>query len=62
MASRKYLVFKNTMTGDIFLSDEFIMEDNVIFLGTSFSGFSKLSVGTVAPSNPSVGDLWVDTN
>jgi len=26
------------------------------------SGFSKMSVGTVAPSSPSVGDLWVDTN
>lgn len=26
------------------------------------SGFSKISVGTVAPSSPSVGDLWVDTN
>ena len=22
----------------------------------------RLSVGTVAPSNPSIGDLWVDTN
>jgi len=22
----------------------------------------RLSVGTVAPTNPSVGDLWVDTN
>lgn len=26
------------------------------------SGFSKISVGTVAPSSPAVGDLWVDTN
>lgn len=26
------------------------------------SGFSKISVGTTAPSSPSVGDLWVDTN
>ena len=22
----------------------------------------KITVGTVAPSSPSVGDLWVDTN
>lgn len=22
----------------------------------------KISVGTTAPSNPSVGDIWVDTN
>jgi len=26
------------------------------------SGFAKMTVGTVAPSSPSVGDLWVDTN
>lgn len=26
------------------------------------SGFAKLSVGSSAPSNPAVGDLWVDTN
>lgn len=26
------------------------------------SGFAKMSVGTAAPTSPSVGDLWVDTN
>jgi hypothetical protein len=26
------------------------------------SGFAKMTVGTTAPSSPSVGDLWVDTN
>lgn len=26
------------------------------------SGFAKMTVGTSAPSSPSVGDLWVDTN
>lgn len=26
------------------------------------AGFAKISVGTVAPATPSVGDLWVDTN
>jgi hypothetical protein len=26
------------------------------------SGFSKITVGTTAPSSPAVGDLWVDTN
>ena len=26
------------------------------------SGFAKMTVGTAAPSSPSVGDLWVDTN
>lgn len=26
------------------------------------SGFSKMTVGTTAPTSPSVGDLWVDTN
>ena len=32
-------------------------------LNTSqFSGLAKISVGTVAPTSPSVGDLWVDTN
>jgi hypothetical protein len=29
---------------------------------TSFSGLTKISVGTDTPSNPQVGDLWVDTN
>ncbi len=26
------------------------------------SGFAKITVGTVAPSSPAVGDLWIDTN
>jgi len=26
------------------------------------AGLTKITVGTVAPANPSVGDLWVDTN
>jgi hypothetical protein len=26
------------------------------------TGFAAISVGTVAPSSPAVGDLWVDTN
>ncbi len=25
-------------------------------------GVAKITVGTTAPANPSVGDLWVDTN
>lgn len=29
---------------------------------TQFNGFSRITVGTTAPSSPSVGDLWVDTN
>ena len=29
---------------------------------TAFSGLTKISVGAVAPTSPSVGDLWVDTN
>lgn len=29
---------------------------------TQFSGLSKITVGTSAPSSPAVGDLWVDTN
>lgn len=29
---------------------------------TSFSGFTKITVGTVAPSSPGVNDLWIDTN
>lgn len=29
---------------------------------SSFSGFAKITVGTVAPSSPGVNDLWVDTN
>jgi len=28
---------------------------------TAFSGFSKITVGTVAPSAPSANDIWVDT-
>lgn len=27
-----------------------------------YSGLSKITVGTVAPSSPSVGDVWIDTN
>ena len=27
-----------------------------------FSGFNKITVGTVQPSSPSLGDLWIDTN
>jgi hypothetical protein len=26
------------------------------------AGFAKMTVGTVAPTSPAVGDLWVDTN
>lgn len=26
------------------------------------AGFAKMTVGTVAPTSPSIGDLWVDTN
>lgn len=29
---------------------------------TSFSGLTKITVGTIQPSNPSIGDLWIDTN
>jgi hypothetical protein len=29
---------------------------------TSFSGLAKITVGTVAPGSPGVGDLFVDTN
>jgi len=28
----------------------------------AFSGLSKITVGTTAPSSPAVGDLWFDTN
>jgi hypothetical protein len=28
---------------------------------TTFSGMTKLSVGTTAPTSPATGDLWVDT-
>lgn len=33
---------------------------NGLLPNSSFSGLGKISVGTTAPSNPSVGDLWVD--
>lgn len=26
------------------------------------TGFAKITVGTVAPSSPAVGDIWIDTN
>lgn len=29
---------------------------------TILSGTSKITVGTSQPSNPAVGDLWIDTN
>jgi hypothetical protein len=28
----------------------------------AFSGTAKISVGTSAPSSPSIGDIWIDTN
>jgi hypothetical protein len=28
----------------------------------SASGFAAMTVGTVAPSTPAVGDIWIDTN
>jgi len=31
-------------------------------LHPQFVGFVKITVGTVQPTNPSEGDLWVDTN
>lgn len=27
-----------------------------------FDGVAKISVGTVAPTSPNTGDLWIDTN
>lgn len=27
-----------------------------------FTGLANITVGTVAPGSPSVGDLWIDTN
>jgi hypothetical protein len=29
---------------------------------TAFSGLTKITVGSTPPSNPSVGDLYIDTN
>jgi len=29
---------------------------------TQFDGLAKITVGTTAPSSPSTGDLWIDTN
>ena len=29
---------------------------------SAFSGLAKISVGTVQPSTPATGDLWIDTN
>lgn len=26
------------------------------------SGFTKITVGTTAPTSPAVGDVWIDTN
>lgn len=30
--------------------------------GSRWRATSAISVGTTAPANPAVGDLWVDTN
>lgn len=27
----------------------------------AFDGFSKITVGTIEPISPEVGDLWIDT-
>jgi len=29
---------------------------------TAFSGLAKITVGTIAPTNPNLGDLWIDTS
>ena len=29
---------------------------------TAFSGLAKITVGTTAPTNPTIGDLYIDTN
>jgi hypothetical protein len=42
------------------------MSDNQDLSGkmdvTAFSGLAKITVGITAPSTPSAGDLWIDTN
>lgn len=31
-------------------------------LHPNFEGFNKITVGPTQPSNPSEGDIWIDTN
>lgn len=62
MNSKKYHIFKDTFVGDLFLGDDFSVEQDTIFFGKKFSGFSTITVGTVQPASPEVGDLWIDTN
>jgi hypothetical protein len=42
------------------------MSDNQDLSGkmdvTAFSGLAKITVGLIPPSNPSIGDLFIDTN
>lgn len=42
-------------------------QDNLVFKDKNTSikilkDLTKIVVGTIPPSNPSVGDLWIDTN
>jgi|WetSurMetagenome_2_1015567.scaffolds.fasta_scaffold06367_3 hypothetical protein len=36
--------------------------ENGLMYKSAFSGLNKITVGTSAPSSPSTGDLWLDTN
>jgi hypothetical protein len=44
-------MYFNTTSNTLFISD-----------GTIWMTHVEITVGTTAPSNPAVGDLWVDTN
>ena len=37
-------------------------EEDILATGIEGDGINKITVGTTEPTNPSVGDLWIDTN
>ncbi len=39
-----------------------LLPDTTKLNATALSGLTKITVGTTEPTNPSVGDLWIDTN
>ena len=64
--TRRKINFIGGTNVNITATDDATNEKVDVTLGLSgvpqASGFSNITVGTVAPTSPSVGDIWVDTN
>lgn len=54
--------FMETDTGKLFKVVAGAWQECLNSTYTQAAGLSKISVGTVEPTSPATGDLWVDTN